>query len=141
MKNYKKSFRVATDLNALERIQVFVQELDAEVGLTADLVFQVNLVLEEWVVNVINYGFRGDPNHEIEIHLNCTADSLEIELIDDAPPFNPLDDAPNPDLTSTVDSRPVGGLGIYLLHTLMDEIRYKREGDLNRLTIIKKFEG
>ena len=92
------------------------------------------------VVNVINYGHRGDPNHEIAIDLNCEADKLTIEIVDDAPAFNPLKDNPEPDLTSKLENRPIGGLGIYLVHHLMDEILYRREQGRNHLTLIKRRE-
>ncbi len=138
--NVKRSLRFASDLRELERIQSVIKELEDEADWPSDLVYQVNLVLEELVVNVINYGHRGDPNHEIEIDLNWEADKLTIEIVDDAPAFNPLKDNPEPDLTSKLENRPIGGLGIYLVHHLMDEILYRREQGRNHLTLIKRRE-
>ena len=137
----KRSLRIATDLDELERIQAAVEGLEQEAAWTPDLVYQVNLVLEELVVNVINYGHDGDPNHEIEIVFDWDADRLTIEILDDAPAFNPLEDAPDPDLDAALEERPVGGLGVYLVHTLMDELHYRREQDRNHLTLIKRMDG
>ncbi len=137
----KRSLRIATDLGELERIQAAVEELEQEAGWTPDFVYQVNLALEELVVNVINYGHGGDPNHEIEVVFDWDADRLTIEMVDDAPAFNPLEDAPDPDLASELEERHVGGLGIYLVHTLMDELNYRRERDRNHLTLIKRVKG
>ena len=138
--NVKRSLRFASDLRELERIQSVIKELEKEADWPPDLVYQVNLVLEELVVNVINYGHRGDPNHEIAIDLSWEADKLTIEIVDDAPAFNPLKDNPEPDLTSKLENRPIGGLGIYLVHHLMDEIQYRREQGRNHLTLIKRRE-
>ena len=136
--NMDRSLRFATDLRELKRIQAAIKEMGEEADWPPDFGYQVNLVLEELVVNVINYGHRGDPNHEIEITLDWEADKLTMEMVDDAPAFNPLEDNPEPDLTSKLEDRPVGGLGIFLVHHLMDEIRYRREGGRNHLTLIKR---
>ena len=138
--NVKRSLRFASDLRELERIQSVIKELEKEADWPPDLVYQVNLALEELVVNVIHYGHRGDPNHEIAIDLNWEAEKLTIEIVDDAPAFNPLKDNPEPDLTSKLENRPIGGLGIYLVHHLMDEIQYRREQGRNHLTLIKRRE-
>ena len=137
----KRSLRIATDLGELERIQAAVEELEQEAAWTPGLAYQVNLVLEELVVNVINYGHRGDPNHEIEMVFDWDAGSLTIEMVDDAPAFNPLEDAPDPDLVSELEERHVGGLGVHLVHTLMDELHYRREQDRNHLKLIKRVNG
>lgn len=136
--NMNRSLRFATDLQELERIQAAIKEMGEEADWPPDFGYQVNLVLEELVVNVINYGHRGDPNHEIEITLDWEADKLTMEMVDDAPAFNPLEDNPEPDLTSKLEDRPVGGLGIFLVHHLMDEIQYRREGGRNHLTLVKR---
>ena len=136
----KRSLRIATDLGELDRILAALEELEEDAAWTPDLVYQVNLVLEELAVNVINYGHGGEPNHEIEIDLDWEADRLTIEMVDEAPAFNPLEDAPEPDLDSALEERAVGGLGVYLVHTLMDELYYRREQGRNHLTLIKRLK-
>ena len=138
--NVKRSLRFASELRELERIQAVVREMEEEADWPPDLGYQVNLVLEELVVNVIKYGHRGDPNHEIHIALDWGPDKLTIEIVDDAPAFNPLEDQPELNLTSKLEDRPVGGLGIYLVHHLMDEMQYRRERGRNHLTLIKRRE-
>lgn len=136
--NMKRILRVATDLGELERIHSLVEEVGKEVGWTTSFIYQVNLVLEELAVNVINYGHGGDPSHEIEIALDWDGDQLTIEMVDGAPAFDPLKDAPEPDLTSALEDRRIGGLGVYLVHTLMDELRYRHEQGRNHLTMVKR---
>ncbi len=136
----KRSLSIATEIGELARISTAVEELGQAEDWPPDLVYQVNLVLDELVVNIINYGHEGDPNHEIEIGLAWEVDALTIEIVDDSPAFNPLSDAPEPDLSSALEDRRVGGLGVYLVHTLMDELHYRREQDRNHLTLIKQIK-
>jgi anti-sigma regulatory factor (Ser/Thr protein kinase) len=66
--------------------------------------------------------------------------TVAISLIDDGRPFNPLDRAPAV-IDAPIDQRQVGGRGIHLVKTFMDSCEYRREGDTNRFTMTKTFEG
>ena len=123
-------------IEELRRLASLVEEFGAEANWPPDLVFQVNLVLEEVAINVINYGHDGGL-HEIEIALTSELDALTIEVIDDGRAFDPTEDATVPDVTLPMEERPVGGLGVYLVRTMMDEMRYRREGGRNHLTLLK----
>ena len=63
---------------------------------------------------------------------------MTVEIADDGRPFNPLEDTPTADTTSPMDERPIGGLGVHLVRTLMSDVRYRRENDRNRLTMVKR---
>ena len=102
-----------------------------------DLIFRVNLVLEELGLNIINYG-RSDGLHEIEITLTSEPESLTIEIVDNGRPFDPGRDAPDPQVDSGIADRPIGGLGVHLVRTMMDELHYRREGGRNYLTLVKE---
>ena len=123
-------------IEELRRLASLVEEFGAGENWPPDLVFQVNLVLEEVAINVINYGHDGGL-HEIEIALTSELDALTIEVIDDGRAFDPTEDAKVPDVTLPMEERPVGGLGVYLVRTMMDEMRYRREGGRNHLTLLK----
>ena len=97
----------------------------------------MNLALEELWLNVVNYGHSGGF-HEVEIGLTSEASAVTIEITDDGKPFDPLNDAPVPDVTGSLKDRAVGGLGIHLVRTMMDEMRYKREGGRNHLILVKR---
>ena len=101
------------------------------------MVYRVTLVIEELVVNIINHG-HDDGVHDIEIAMTSEPDALTVEIIDDGRPFDPLSDAPEPDLDSLLEDRPVGGLGIHLVRTMMDEVHYRREQDRNHTTLIAR---
>lgn len=139
--NINRLLRIATDLGELKRIHALVEDVGKEASWSPSFIYQVNLVIEELAVNVINYGHGGDPNHEIEIVLDWDDDQLTIEMVDDAPVFDPLKDAPDPDLTSALKDRPIGGLGVYLVYTFMDELSYRHEEGRNHLTLVKRRKG
>ena len=135
------SLRIETRREELWRLDAAVEDLAQAEGWPPDLVFQIKLVLEELGINIVNHGHDDGLSHEIEIELTSNADALTIEITDDGRPFDPMTDAPPPDLDSALEDRPVGGLGIHLVLTMMDEIRYRREQDKNRLTLIKRRNG
>ena len=132
----KLSLKLKPRLDELENIAAAVEAFGEAESWPADLVFRVNLVLEELGINIINHG-KDENLYEIEITLISEADTLTIEIIDDGRPFDPLNDAPQPDLESGIEDRPVGGLGIHLVRTMMDELRYRRERGRNHLTLVK----
>lgn len=133
--------RLPTKLDQLERIYEAVDELGESEEWPPGMVYQVKLVLEELGVNIVTHGHDNDPDHEFEIVLDTDTDALTIELSDEGRAFNPLIDSPEPDTDSGLDDRPVGGLGIYLVRTMMDELSYRREDKRNILTIVKRKEN
>ena len=103
-----------------------------------DLVFKVNLALEELVLNVLEHGFDDDDDSkECKIDLTSDADAVTIVISDRGKPFDPLTEAPDADVDSVVGERQVGGLGLHLVETLMDETSYQRTDGVNQLTLVK----
>ena len=128
------SLKVETSVAELERISAAVKDFGEQQNWPANLIFKVTLVLEELGINIMNNGYD-DGLHEFEIVLTSEPDTLRVEVLDDGRPFDPLNDAPIPDLESSLDERPVGGLGIYLVRSMVDRMHYRRTGDQNRLTL------
>lgn len=137
----KRSLCIASDLGELERLHDAVAELGEVGDWPPDLVYQVDLVLEELIVNTVNYGYDDDARHEIEVTLTSDEDVFTVEIIDDGHAFNPLKDAPEPDLDAGIEDRPIGGLGIHLMRVMMDDVHYRREENKNHLTLIKRRSG
>ena len=137
----KRSLCIASDLGELERLHDVVAELGEVGDWPPDLVYQVDLVLEELIVNTVNYGYDDDARHEIEVTLTSDEDVFTVEIIDDGHAFNPLKDAPEPDLDAGIEDRPIGGLGIHLMRVMMDDVHYRREENKNHLTLIKRRNG
>lgn len=99
-------------------------------------IYNINLCVEEILVNIIRYGFADKSYHPIEVDMECQEKRIKITIKDEGLPFNPLKDAPAPSLHSSLAERPEGGLGVFLLKELMDDLSYKREGSSNILTML-----
>ncbi len=98
--------------------------------------FQVKLALEELVTNAINYGFDEGQTSELEVALQRQNGDLICELRDHGRIFNPLDVA-EPDVTLDVDHRKVGGLGVFFVRQVMDDVSYERAGNMNVMRLRK----
>ena len=97
---------------------------------------EVRLVAEEVLTNFVKYAHAATDETVMTLRLSASTESLRLEFRDEGVPFNPLE-APLPDLTTQPDERGIGGLGILLIKTLVDDASYVREGGVNILVLIK----
>ncbi|HXW06422.1 MAG TPA: ATP-binding protein [Vicinamibacterales bacterium] len=98
----------------------------------------MNLALDEVVTNVIRYAHEDDGRqHPIVVRLALEGDVLTAQVEDDGRAFNPLE-APTPDTGAGIDQRPVGGLGLHLVRSVMSSVEYRREDGRNVLTLKRK---
>lgn len=125
-------------LDELAGLQAEVAQFGAANDWPADWEFQVELAIEELVVNIVNYGFKDGGDGRIELVLNSAPDALTIDIVDNGRPFDPFSEAPPPDLDSGVEDRPIGGLGVHFVKTMMDDVRYAREAQSNHVTLVKR---
>lgn len=129
----------ATETNAqiLGRIAEKVEQLGEDGSWPPRLVYLVNLTIEELGVNALTHG-REHGLDELSISIRSDTESIFIEMLDNGAPFDPLTDAPIPDPDAPLESRPVGGLGIYLIRNMVEDIHYERADDMNCLTLITR---
>ena len=131
--------KVQNHRDELSRIVDALQEFGLEQDWPQDLSFRVHLVVEEVILNIMDYGFDSGT-HTIDLNIFSGPDALTLEFIDGGKPFDPLTQGPHPDTQAPIDNRPVGGLGIYLSLTMMDHASYRRDNNKNHLTLIAKRE-
>jgi len=120
----------------IQRLGEMAERFGADQRLSDEEVMSINLVLDEVVTNIIDYGFEDTARHEIRVTMGVEGRTLSIEIEDDARAFDPLA-APPPDLTLPLEERPVGGLGIHIVRTVMDHVEYQRRDGHNILTMRK----
>jgi len=100
-------------------------------------IFQIQLAAEEVLINVVNYAYPG-ANGDIEIRISPQENKeFEVKVIDSGIAFDPLAKE-DPDITLPMEQRQIGGLGIFLVKKIMDDVHYNREGDRNILTFMKR---
>lgn len=131
------SMQVKNDLSEIESICRNVEEFGETHQIPPDVIFNLNLSLEEIFVNIVSYGYEDKNEHFVKISMSLVDDELIVEVEDDGRQFNPLE-MPEPDLEQTLEERAVGGLGIHLVRNLMDELDYKRTDGRNILIMKKK---
>lgn len=124
------------DIAELETLTISLEEFFEEKELSPQVLFQVNLALDELVTNIISYAYLDDVVHEIIIELRLTNNRLMIILSDDGVPFNPLA-APEHDINQPLEEREVGGLGIHFVRTTMENLTYQRLDGRNILSFEK----
>ncbi len=106
-------------------------------GLDESSIHKVEIASEEALVNIIRHAYKNEMG-TIEIHIHEKQPCVEITIRDHGPPFNPLEKDISFDRTAGIDEREIGGLGILFMREYMDEVRYRREGDANVLSLIKR---
>jgi serine/threonine-protein kinase RsbW len=124
----------------LSEIPLLIEWVEARCaasGVGGQIAMKLAVALEEAVANAINHGLPGaPPPHFLAVRLGIDADSVAAEVIDNGRPFDPTG-LPDPDLTSSLEERKLGGLGIHLMRELMDGLEYRRSGSTNILRLYK----
>ncbi len=138
MKENSKFIRLATKHFDIDCLRREIDEFGTLHGLPRKLVFQLTLILEELITNVIKYGYQDEDEHKIDIRLTLQPGVAIVRVKDDGQPFNPLD-APKAEAHGNAEKRKIGGMGIHLLRNLMDTIEYERLEDQNVLCLTKRF--
>jgi serine/threonine-protein kinase RsbW len=127
---------IASDIDEIQEISSCLDAVMRAHGFPEDDILDTQLAVEEAITNIIMHGYQ-DARGEITV--SCRADNgiVEVRLEDQAVPFDPLA-LPEPDLAGDIEERKVGGLGIFLIRQVMDEIRYRFKEGKNILVLIKR---
>jgi serine/threonine-protein kinase RsbW len=114
----------------------WVSELASQAGIAAERLMRLELAVEEALANLCNHAYAGTSG-DMVVRVRSDANRFLVELEDAGPPFDPLA-APEPDVTQKLENRRPGGLGIFLMRRAVDELRYRRQGDRNVLSMVVK---
>ena len=135
----EKSIILANDITDISRLYEIIEELGSDFSLYPDIVFNLNLVLEEAVVNIINYAYPKEDHESIYLSAKMHEGSIVLVLTDTGKEFDPTA-VPEADVTLSADDRQIGGLGIFLIRQIMNEVKYERIEGKNVLTLEKKLK-
>jgi anti-sigma regulatory factor (Ser/Thr protein kinase) len=132
--------RLNADEGELERLMAWLDAFCLRHQIPDEAHYHLNIAVEELVINAIKHGRCSPAEGAIEVGLRLSSQELNITITDTGTPFNPLD-APPPDLTSSLVDRPIGGLGIHLVRSLMNSVQYQRKDGENRVRLRKNLTG
>ena len=121
--------------NDIQQIPTLAEWVDT-LGLPEELNMPINLALEEAVTNVMLYAYQGGTG-QVLVEAHTSPEQVIFTISDSGVAFDPTI-RKDPDINQGVEERPIGGLGIFLVRQIMDDIRYERKDNKNILTLIKK---
>ncbi len=137
MEKYRKHIRLSNDVQEIPLLNAFVDEICEFNGLDEMTTMQMNLAIEEAVVNVMNYAYPEGTKGFVDITSMSDDESLQFVISDNGKPFDPTTKE-EVDTTLPVEKRRIGGLGIFLVRKMMDNVKYEYKDGQNILTLRKK---
>jgi serine/threonine-protein kinase RsbW len=133
-----QSIRFAAKFEFLDEIREFVGNIARNGGFGEKDIYNIQLATDEAASNIIEHAYEGIKDGVLDISCGMEADTIKITLIDYGFPFDPST-IPMPDLKADLSNRKIGGLGIYLMRKLMDDVQYEPRLDKsNVLTMVKR---
>ena len=132
-----RSITLPNDVQEVPSLAAFIEEVCEALNLDMGTTMQLNLAMEEAVVNVMNYAYPEGTVGDVTIEAQCDGTRLTFVITDSGKPFDPTV-AAEADTTLGVDERPIGGLGIFLVRQIMDEVEYQRIEGQNVLKLHKQ---
>lgn len=129
--------KIPAELDRVDEVLDFVGSLVDAHGVTPDARMQLRTAVEEMYVNIAHYAYPLDGGWA-EIRGSVGDGMVTLRLIDSGTPFDPLA-KPDPDITLSGEDREIGGLGILMAKSMVDEIEYVYRDGCNQLTLRKRF--
>ena len=137
----KNELQLEATKENLPVVMDFVEKNLAEADCPMKVQMQIVMAVEEIFVNIANYAYApGTGAAVVRVEVSRDPGSATITFMDQGVPYDPLK-KPDPDLTLSVEERPIGGLGIFMTKHYVDNIRYERDGGKNILTLEKKLKS
>jgi len=133
-----QSVQFPAKFDYLDEIRDFVGEIARKGGFGSKEVYNIQLATDEAASNIIEHAYEGVRNGVLELSCGIQGNAIVIVLVDHGEPFDPSE-IPMPDLKADLSERKIGGLGIFLMRKLMDEVHYDSQPgkNSNTLTMIK----
>lgn len=133
-----QSVQFTAKFEYLDEIREFVGDIARAGGFSDKDIYNIQLAADEAASNVIEHAYEGVSNGLLELSCGVNGNTITIILVDHGESFDPSE-IPMPDLKADLSERKIGGLGIFLMRKLMDEVYYEtRPNNSNVLTMTKR---
>ncbi len=133
-----QSVQFSAKFEFLDEIREFVGDIARAGGFGDKDVYNIQLAADEAASNIIEHAYEGVFNGLLELSCSVKGNTITIILVDHGESFDPSE-IPLPDLKADLSERKIGGLGIFLMRKLMDEVHYEAKPNKNNvLTMIKR---
>ena len=124
----------------MDEIREFVAQVAREGGFTEKEIYSLQLAADEAASNIIEHAYEGISNADLDVTCDAHGDTLIITMRDTGRPFDPSK-VKQPNLKAGLSDRQIGGLGVYLMRKLMDEVRYESDSKTGNLLTMTKHRG
>jgi serine/threonine-protein kinase RsbW len=129
---------IPADLGFLNLIGMFVSETATMAKVSQDHVYNLRLAADEASTNVILHSYHSDPTRNFSLICSTDDNIFTIEVVDQGDSFQ-IEEVPEPDILSNLETRKIGGLGVFFIKKIMDSVQQIHEADgVNRLVMRKK---
>jgi len=138
--NNIESLSVEASTSHLAKVRDFVAEHAAKHGFNQKEISEIRLAVDEAYTNIIKHAYKNDPENLVTIYLGFDNDSFWISLQDKGESFDRAS-YKTPDLMTQIKQKKRGGMGVYLIHKLMDQVQYNRKGQFNEIRMEKYLQS
>ncbi len=135
MQNWVKEIVVDSKFENVRTLTDFVESSLEPLHPSPKALMQIGVAIDELFSNVVRYS--GSSNMKLILNVNADVLTAKLTFIDDGVEYDPLKKT-DPDVSLSAEDREIGGLGIFLVKKIMDGVEYKRDGQKNILTVVKK---
>ncbi len=132
----ERRLTLPNNIETIPQLNEFIDSVAEEAGLDMSFTMSLNLALEEAVVNVMTYAYPEGTAGTVDIDIKTNGEQFTCVISDSGTPFDPTQ-TPDADTTLSAEERPIGGLGIFLVRQIMDDLRYQYVDNKNVLTLTK----
>ncbi len=132
------SLVVPGEFEHLSQIADFIDQVGREAGFDDDVIFHVQMAVDEACSNIIEHAYGPDQEGDIALHCLCRDGEWIVTLKDYGRAFDPSK-VPTPSLGTDLEAIQAGGLGLYFMHQLMDEVHFAFDEEKgNELRMVKR---
>lgn len=136
-----KELQIKSRTEELANVRDFISAVTQEVQAPQEIAGDIILAVDEACTNIIKHAYKFDPNGDIKIKVKYSAKEIAVQIRDHGVSFSP-ESVPTPDLKQYFEEKRVGGLGMYLMKSLMDDVHYKCvPGKFNQVLLTKKINS
>jgi anti-sigma regulatory factor (Ser/Thr protein kinase) len=135
MQNWVKEIVVDSKFENVRTLTEFVENSLEPLNPSPKAIMQIGVAIDELFSNVVRYS--GSSNMKLILNVNEDVLTAKLTFIDEGVEYDPLKKT-DPDVSLSAEDREIGGLGIFLVKKIMDGVEYKRDGQKNVLTVVKK---
>jgi len=135
MQNWVKEIVVDSKFENVRTLTDFVESSLEPLHPSPKAIMQIGVAIDELFSNVVRYS--GSSNMKLILNVNEDVLTAKLTFIDEGVEYDPLKKT-DPDVSLSAEDREIGGLGIFLVKKIMDGVEYKRDGEKNVLTVVKK---